>query len=288
VLNREWFSEFTEGDGLATSLKLRRKLHEERTPHQHIAVYETETFGNLLLLDGIIMLTARDNYVYHEMMTHTPLFSHPAPRDVLIAGGGDCGSLREIAKHREVASIAQVELDERVVRAAERFFPELCAANGDPRVRMIFDDAVAWLARTGERTLDVLVLDTPDPVGPARRLFSEPFYRDCLRALRPGGILTAQTESPLLDLDFLRQTQDALRRAGFAEVRTVLFPACSYPSGWWTASMARKGRPFDGFREQDAREKEFPTSYYNADIHAASQVLPETLREALAPAAPAP
>jgi len=270
-----WFTE--SGRGFALSLQLRRKLHEERSPYQRIAVYDTVSFGHLLTLDDVTMLTQRDNFIYHEMMTHPALFSHPRPRRVVIVGGGDCGSLREVLRHPEVEQVIQVELDERVTRVAEQYFPELCEANGDARASLRFEHATAWMQRAAADSAEVIVLDTTDPVGQAARLFGAPFYRECARVLRDGGILVAQSESPLLDLELLCNMRRAMHEAGFAAVRNLQFPLCTYPSGWWTATMARRGCDFDGFREQDVRAAAFPTAYYNAEIHRASQCLPEFL-----------
>ncbi|MFQ5489058.1 MAG: polyamine aminopropyltransferase, partial [Gammaproteobacteria bacterium] len=132
TLDKGWFTEICEEGGSAFSLKIKGKLHEEQTPYQTIAIYETETFGNLMVIDGFVMLSSRDNFLYHEMLAHPALFTHDNPRRVLIIGGGDCGTLREVLQHQEVEEVWQVEIDERVTRLAERYFPELCAANDDP------------------------------------------------------------------------------------------------------------------------------------------------------------
>ncbi|RMG51815.1 MAG: polyamine aminopropyltransferase, partial [Gammaproteobacteria bacterium] len=129
MLDDHWFSEAYEADGCAVSLRVRRLLHEEQTPYQHIAIWETEHWGNLMVIDGCIMLSSRDNFIYHEMLAHPALFSHPEPCRVAIIGGGDCGTLREVLRHPEVEHCVQVEIDERVTRLSERYFPELCEAN---------------------------------------------------------------------------------------------------------------------------------------------------------------
>ena len=273
TLDQNWFSEAAAG--YAMSLEIERRLHAEQTPYQKIEIYQTRSFGRLMTLDGITMLTSRDNYIYHEMLSHTALFHHPAPRAVAIVGGGDCGALREVLRHATVKQVTQIELDERVTRVSERFFPELCERNQDPRVSLIFADAVEWMRTARANSFDVIILDTTDPVGQAKRLFAEPFYRDCLNALCAGGILAAQSESPLLDMPLLRGMRTALKQAGFGAVQTLQFPVASYLSGWWTATQASKGGPFGAIREQAARNKSFSTKYYNAEAHRASLVLPE-------------
>jgi spermidine synthase len=278
TLNDKWYTEEWADQGSAISLKVTRKLHDEQSPYQRIEIYETETFGRLMTLDGLVMVTDRDNFVYHEMMTHPALFTHPAPRRVLIIGGGDCGTLREVLKHDTVAQAEQVELDERVTRVAEKFFPDLCSSNSDPRARLLFEDGIAWVAQAPAGTYDVIIVDSTDPVGPAAGLFSEEFYRNCLKALGPSGVLVGQSESPLFHADLIRSVQKSMRGAGFRDVATIHFPQCTYPSGWWSATMACKDRAPTDFREVAAADKRFPTRYYNAAIHRGALALPEFLR----------
>lgn len=281
TLDKDWFTEICEEGGSAFSLKIKSKLHEERTPYQTIAIYETEAFGNLMVIDGFIMLSSRDNFLYHEMLAHPALFTHDAPRRVLIIGGGDCGTLREVLRHEAVESVCQVEIDERVTRLAEIYFPELCTANDDPRARFHFGDGIQWVKDADPASYDVIIVDSTDPIGPAEGLFTEPFYRDCLRALADGGILVQQSESPLYHMDIIQGMRRAMSGAGFDELLTLGFPQCVYPSGWWTATMAGKGRSLARFRAADAANRPFPTRYYNEATHRAALAQPPFLAEAL-------
>lgn len=282
ALNSEWFTEIHHQDGSAFSLKIQEKLLDEHTPFQHIEVYATEGFGNLMVIDGYIMLSERDNFLYHEMLTHPALFTHPHPRHVLIIGGGDCGTLREVLKHPGIETVTQVEIDEAVTRAAERFFPTLCEANRDPRARFCFEDGIAWVKNAPEGAYDVILVDSTDPIGPAAGLFSQAFFRDCRRALGERGLLAQQSESPLFHLDsIIKPLHQAMRAAGFAETHSLPFPQCVYPAGWWTITLACKAGAVSRFREADARAKAFPTRYYNADIHRAALAQPEFMRQAL-------
>lgn len=280
-LDHSWFTEVAPEEGMALSLKGARRLHAEQTDYQKIEIYETETFGTLMVIDGCIMLTDRDNFIYHEMMAHPVLFTHPAPRDVLIVGGGDCGTLKEVLKHPEVEHVTQAEIDERVTRLAEEYFPDLCAANDDPRAKFHFDDAIQWIKNAGAGSLDVIIVDSTDPVGPAEGLFAAPFYKECRRALRPGGLIVQQSESPLLYLSIIVEMHAEMRKARYADIRTLLFPQCTYPSGWWSGTLACKDGPVPEFRRSDAQQARFETRYYDADIHAAALVLPPFLRDAL-------
>jgi spermidine synthase len=276
-----WFTESTPTQGAAFSLKIREKLWEEKTPYQTIEVFATEGFGNLMTIDGLVMLTARDNFLYHEMIAHPALFTHLAPRRVCIIGGGDCGTLSEVLKHPGVESVVQIDIDEGVTRAALAHFPELTASNQDPRARLLFQDGIQWMKDASPGSLDVIIVDSTDPIGPAEGLFGEAFYHDCLAALAAGGILVQQSESPLYNLDLLAAMHGAMRTAGFDATRMLSFPQPVYPSGWWTATLAGKANPLDGFRRADAEARAFETRYYNAEIHQAALALPEFVRQAL-------
>jgi spermidine synthase len=274
---KTWFTEASKEGGLAFSLAIKEKLHEETTPYQRIEIYQTETFGRLMAIDGFIMISERDNFLYHEMMSHPALFIHPKPRRVLIIGGGDCGTLREVLKHDTVKEVRQVEIDERVTRLAEKYFPELCESNGDPRACFHFGDGVRFVAEAAANSVDVIIVDSTDPIGPAEGLFQASFYSDCRRLLGEGGVLIQQSESPLIHLHLLNKMRAEMKNGGFPEVRTLTYPQCVYPSGWWSATLA--GCSLSGFREQDVVIKTFPTRYYNVDIHRASLAVPEFLRQ---------
>jgi spermidine synthase len=280
----KWFTEISTAQGAAFSIRIREKLHEEMTPFQTIEVFATEGFGNLMTIDGIVMLSSRENFLYHEMMAHPALFTHADPRRVCIIGGGDCGTLREVLKHPAVESVVQIDIDAGVTQAAELYFPELTASNSDPRARLLFEDGIQWMKEAVAGSLDLIIVDSTDPIGPAVGLFTQAFYADCLQALAEGGILVQQSESPLYDMDILKTMHAAMRGAGFTDSRTLFFPQTVYPSGWWSATMARRGEALDGFRVEDARNKLCETQYYNAEIHQGSLAQPEFFRRALAQA----
>ncbi len=288
MLNPEqWFTEIVEDSGSAFSLRIKSKVHEEQTPYQSIEVYDTEGFGHLMVIDGFTMLSSRDNFLYHEMLSHPVLFTHQAPRHVAIIGGGDCGTLGEVLKHQEVETAVQIDIDERVTRVAEQFFPELTESNQDPRASLLFEDGIAWIRHVEKASLDVIIIDSTDPVGPAEGLFTADFYRDCLAALAPGGLLVQQSESPLYHMDIIRGMYADLTSAGFADQRTLFFPQAIYPSGWWSATMAAKDRSLQDWRREAAAACGFATTYYNAAIHQAALAAPQFFLDALAEA-PAP
>jgi spermidine synthase len=271
MMHESWFTERCVASGTVQGFKVTALLHKEETPYQTLEVYETESFGHLMVLDGCVMLTSRDNFLYHEMMAHPVLFSHSKPSRVLIIGGGDCGTLREVLKHAEVEWVDQVEIDERVTRISERYFPELCVANKDPRAHFHFEDALSWVKAASANDYDVVIIDSADPVGPGKALFSQSFYQDCNRLLRTGGMLVHQSESPLLHLDsVIKPMWQQLQAAQFSNLRLLQFPQPCYPSGWWSATMAAKHGALINFREQAARERRFNTNYYNVGVHHAA------------------
>ena len=280
ALDDTWFTEIHQADGSAFSLQVKTKLHDEQTPFQRIEIYDTVHWGKLMTIDGFYMLSTRDNFLYHEMMSHPALFTHPAPKKVLIIGGGDCGTLSEVLKHREVERVWQVDIDEAVTRLSQIYFPELCASNRDERARLLFDDGIKWVRDAAAASLDIIIVDSTDPIGPAEGLFNPAFYGQCHRVLRSGGLLVQQSESPLYHLQLLKDMHGAMRAAGFRDARTHYFPQPVYPSGWWSATMACKDAGIQNFRETTARDKTFKTRYYNADIHRAARVQPEFCREA--------
>ena len=280
-LDNTWFTESVEKTGTAFSLKLGRHVHHEQTPYQMIDIYETETFGHLMVIDGCTMVSTRDNFLYHEMMSHPALNSHPDPRDVVIVGGGDCGTLREVLKHPGVQRAVQVEIDERVTRLSEQYFPELCSANQDPRASLYFGDGLAWMKEAAPDSLDLIIIDSTDPVGPAEGLFGKKFYVDCLKALRPGGLLVQQSESPLLHAQLIGEMHAAMREAGFAQTRLLSFPQPLYPSGWWSASLAQKTAGPLAERLDSAAVDALQTLYYNIELHRAAFAVPNFLKAAL-------
>jgi len=216
------------------------------------------------------------------MIAHPVLFTHPAPKRVVIIGGGDCGTLREVLKHPGVESVTQCDIDEQVTRMAEKHFPELCESNGDTRAELLFDDGVAYMANCPAGSVDVVIVDSTDPIGPAEGLFNQAFFESCHRALKPDGLLVQQSESPLALLDLIRDMRAEMGKAGFASFKTLPFPQPCYPTGWWSVTVASKQAGFGfGFRQADAQAKPFATKYYTAHLHTGVLVAPPFVAEAL-------
>ncbi len=275
----QWFTEQVPGAESAFSLKIKQKVHEEQSEFQHLEIYETETFGNLMVIDGCTMVSTRDNFFYHEMMSHPALYTHPDPKRVWIIGGGDCGTLKEVLKHPSVEHAVQIDIDERVTRLAEIYFPELCESNNDPRAELKFIDGIKWVKDAAPDSVDLIIVDSTDPVGPAEGLFSDEFYRDCFDCLSENGMVVQQSESALYHMKLIGEMRNSMNSAGFSHLQTLFFPQCIYPSGWWSATIASKA-DLTKFREQDSANKPFDTVYYNVDIHKASLAQPEFFKKA--------
>jgi spermidine synthase len=274
----QWFTEKVPGAESAFSLKLKQKLHEEQSEYQFIEIYETEGFGILMVIDGCTMLSTRDNFFYHEMMSHPVLYTHADPKRIWIIGGGDCGTLKEVLKHPSVEQAVQIDIDERVTRLSEIYFPELCESNNDPRAALKFIDGIKWVKDAAPDSVDIIIVDSTDPVGPAEGLFSQAFYRDCYNCLSENGMVVQQSESPLYHMKLIGEMRHAMSATGFEHLQTLFFPQCLYPSGWWSATIASKA-DLTKFREQDSANKPFNTTYYNVDIHKASLAQPEFFKK---------
>jgi spermidine synthase len=205
-----WFTEYGP-ENTALSLKIKRKIFERETLFQKIEIFDSYDYGRVLVLDGFIMLTEKDEFIYHEMIAHVPLFTHPNPVRVLVIGGGDGGVVREVLKHKSVERVELVEIDEEVVNAARKFFPQVSSYLDDERVEVIFQDGVEFIkAKNG--VYDVILIDSPDPIGPAVGLFEESFYKDVFSALNDFGIVVAQAESPFVFPDLIKKIHSVFNK----------------------------------------------------------------------------
>lgn len=282
MLEGKWFTEVFAESGSAFSLQITERLHAEQTPYQYIEVFDTSHFGKLMSIDGCVMLSSRDNFIYHEMMAHTAVLSCASPEDVLIIGGGDCGTLKEVLKHRNVKHLVQVDIDEGVTRASERYFPELCSSNNDPRAELRFDDGIAWINNAKTESLDVIIVDSTDPVGPAKGLFSQAFFDNCYRVLRKGGIVIQQSGSPLVTPTEIVDMHKVIANAGFDSQQTYHFPQCVYPSGWWSATAGGKSVNLAHAAKAITEPLGFETRFYSAAGHRGAMALPPFLQKLLA------
>lgn len=255
-------------------------LHSSRSSFQKIEVVESLDFGRMLVLDGVINLTEKDEFIYHEMLAHVPLFSHPDPSKVLIIGGGDGGTAREALRHEGTERIQQVEIDREVLSVSNKYFPSLSRALEHPKVNVLVMDAIQYI-REAKDKFDIILIDSTDSViKQSEGLFTVSFYRDCLKALTEQGILAAQVGDIYFETGLVSDVFDKLKEV-FPIVRLYLAPIPSYtlvPYGFAFCSKMiypENGLGFSRFG------KSFQTRYYNTQIHKAAFVLPEYLREEL-------
>jgi spermidine synthase len=274
----EWFEETLHRDW-TQRFRVKEVLYHAKTGHQDLIVFESFAWGRVLALDGVVQTTTADEFVYHEMLVHTPLLAHGSVRDLLIVGGGDGGSLREALKHPGIRQVTQVEIDADVVDFCRRYLPTLSdGAFDDPRVRLTIADGARYVAETEDR-YDVVVVDSTDPLGPGAVLFGEEFYRNCRRVLHPGGILVTQSGNPAIWPDELVDAQRRKRAAGFRDVSYYFAAVPTYVGGsmalgWASDDPARRGvdvgtiagrRPPAGLR------------YYTPEVHLAAFAHPAWL-----------
>lgn len=277
-----WFAE-APLHGYRQGYRVRRELYQARSPYQSIQVIETDLLGVTLILDGAIQTSSVDEHMYHEMLVHPALCALPAPRRVLIIGGGDGGALRRVLEHRTVERAVQVELDRAVVETCQRYLPEIAAgAFDDPRAELVIGDGARFLTEADER-FDAILVDSTDPIGPAEALFSEAFYRAAFRTLAEDGVFVTQSGSPLLMGAELGKAARQLGRV-FPVVAPYLATIPSYPGVIWSFLAATKGRDLAAVPlAQVARRLDgLHTRYYTPAIHQAAFALPADLARGLA------
>ncbi|MGB9663044.1 MAG: polyamine aminopropyltransferase [Moorellaceae bacterium] len=273
-----WVTELQTPD-LALSCRIKRTLHREKTSYQELTIVDTEAFGRMLLLDDVIQTTVKDEFVYHEMISHVPLNTHPHPQEVLVIGGGDGGAIREIIKHPQVRRAVLVEIDARVVANAREYLPEIACGLDDARVEIRFEDGIEHI-RQLEGQYDVIIIDSTDPVGPAAGLFAREFYQNVYRALKPDGLFVAQTESPFFNPEFIRRVQQDIASI-FPVTRLYLATVPTYPGGLWTFSLGSK--KYDPLDVDPQQIPHLPTRYYSPEVHRAAFALPPFVLEILKP-----
>ncbi len=269
-----WVTE-KQTDNLGLSLKVKKTLHQEQTDFQHLALVETEQYGRMLLLDGMVQTTIADEFVYHEMISHIALTTHPEPKKVAVIGGGDGGAIREVLKHPSVVEATLVEIDGRVIDTAKEYLPEISQGLSDPRVRIKVADGIAHIGET-EDYYDVILIDSTEPVGAAFGLFSEAFYANVFRALTKDGIMVAQTESPFVNQDIIEKSFVGIS-GSFPITELYLASIPTYPSGLWSFTLGSKTH--HPLHADLQRAAELSTRYYNAQIHQGAFQLPTFVRD---------
>ncbi len=259
-------------------------FYSETTPFQTIDFYKSKTFGTFFTLDGLMMVNEKDEFIYHDMISHVPMAVNPNIKSVLIIGGGDGGTAREMARYKSLEKIDMVEIDERVVRLSQQYLPLTASSlDNDSRITLYFEDGLAFVQNAKAKSYDLILVDSTDPIGPGEGLFTKSFYENCMRALSDNGILINQHESPYFD----EQKHEMVRAHAkikdlFPIAEVYQFHQPTYPSGHWLFGFASKQyHPLKDHKKDQWESLGLKTKYYNSDIHQGAFMLPTYVKEAL-------
>ncbi|NLV17425.1 MAG: polyamine aminopropyltransferase [Syntrophomonadaceae bacterium] len=268
-----WMEE-NHTDGYRVNWKISELLWREQTPFQELMIVDMFDFGKALILDGAVQTTEQDEFIYHEMISHVALNAHPDPAQVLIIGGGDGGTLREVLKHPGVVRADMVEIDQRVVETCKRFLPGIASGFGDPRAQLYFEDGARFVKKT-QGQYDVVIVDSSDPTGPAVELYGPEFYRDCFGILKDDGIMVAHAESPTFFTAYFKAVWRNMEV--FPRRNVYLTTVPTYVSGFWAFAIGSKKH--DPSKARDDKHAVDGLKCYTRDVHGASFVLPPFIQK---------
>lgn len=267
-------------DFLGLRIKVEKVLFSGRSEFQTVDVVETKGHGRMLLNDGLIMVTERDEFAYHDMISHVPLFVHPNPKNVLVIGGGDGGTAREVIRHPGVEKCTMVEIDGMVVDACKEFIPQTSSELDNPKINLLIEDGVKFVKETREK-FDVIIVDSTDPIGPATPLFGIEFYQDVFNCLSDNGIVVSQGESSWYSMDVQQSLLKVLNNV-FPHAWLYSFSNLTYPGGLWSFTFASKGlHPINDFDPQRVDDSGLEFDYYNKALHTAAFALPTFAKKGL-------
>lgn len=276
-----WYTE-NHTDHVKFSMKIKEHIYTEKTPLQQLDIFETYEFGKLMTLDGLVMITEKDEFIYHDMIVHVAMATNLEIKKVLVIGGGDGGTVRELTRYPQIEKIDMVEIDEAVTRACQKYIPLTASKLEDPRVTLYFEDGIEFV-KNKKMEYDLIIVDSTDPIGPGEGLFTVEFYRNCYDLLTEIGILINQNESPY----YLANARE-MKRAN-SKIKKI-FPICevyqynipTYPSGHWLFGFSsKKFHPVKDYVPTKWVELNIQTKYYNPDIHIGAFALPTYVKEML-------
>ena len=276
-----WFSE-EQTPNVKLSIRVDRQLYSGKSEFQRIDVFDSPEFGRFLTLDGYMMLTEKDEFIYHEMITHIPMAVHPKAEKVLVIGAGDGGVIRELVRYPEIKQIDLVEIDDMVVEVCRKYLPKTACCLDDERVNIRYEDGLKYIRRC-ENKYDLIIVDSTDPFGPGEGLFTREFYGNCYKALKEDGIMVNQHESPFYEED-ARACQRAHRNITetFPVSRVYQAHIPTYPSGHWLFGFAsKKYHPLKHLREKEWNTRGIQTRYYTTTLHKGAFYLPAYVEELL-------
>lgn len=274
-----WFSEF-HTPHVKLSIQVEKQLCSKQSEFQKIDVFETAEFGRMMTLDGYVMVTEKDEFIYHEMIVHVPMQVHKKAENILVIGGGDGGTVRELLKYENIKNIDLVEIDEDVVNISKEYLPTMGSFLENEKVHIYIQDGLKYI-RKCENKYDLIIVDSTDPFGPGEGLFTKEFYGNCYKALKEDGIMVNQHESPFYDEDaYAMQRAHSRIVKSFPIARVYQAHIPSYPSGHWLFGFAsKKYSPIKDFDKKKFKESNIETRYYNGNLHIASFALPNYVEE---------
>ena len=276
-----WFTE-NHTDNIRFSIKIKQHVYSEKSRYQQIDILDSYELGRILVLDGFIMLTEKDEYIYHEMITHVPMATNPDIKRVLVIGAGDGGTIRELTRFNNIEHIDMVEIDQRVVEVCKEYLPQTACRLDDPRVHIFYEDGLKYV-RSKDNEYDLIIVDSTDPFGPGEGLFTKEFYGNCYKALKEHGVLVNQHESPFYKGDALA-CQRAHRNIVHSFELSRLFQAHipTYPSGHWLFGFSSRGvHPVRDLNPDWWNSLGLETKYYNTNLHKGAFYLPNYVQKLL-------
>ncbi|KPU43103.1 spermidine synthase [Oxobacter pfennigii] len=271
-----WIKEM-QIEGAAMTYKVNETLLRKKTEFQDLAIVDTPSFGRMLVLDGIVQTTIKDEFIYHEMITHIPLFTHPNPKKVLVVGGGDGGAIREILKHPSVEKAVLCEIDGDVIEACKKYLPEISCALDDKRCEVFVGDGIKYV-KDHKNEFDVIIVDSTDPFNMAEGLFGGNFYRDIFDALTEEGIFIAQTETPYFLPDTVNKVFNDAKKI-FPVTKMFMAGIPTYPGGYWSFTVGSKKH--DPSKVDTSKIKIQDMKYYTPELHNACFVLPQYVKDVI-------
>ncbi|MBY0754046.1 polyamine aminopropyltransferase [Clostridium sardiniense] len=276
-----WYTE-EHTDKVRFSIKVEEQLFKGQSDFQRIDVFKSQEFGTFFTLDGLMMVTEKDEFIYHDMIVHVPMATNPNIKNVLVIGAGDGGTVRELTRYESIEKIDMVEIDKMVVDVCKEYLPQTASKLDDERVTLYFEDGLKFV-RTVEDKYDLIIVDSTDPFGPGEGLFTKEFYGNCFKALKEDGILVNQHESPYYE-EYAKSMKRAHKRIkeSFPICRVYQAHIPTYPSGHWLFGFAsKKYDPINSESIEEWNNLGLKTKYYNTDLHKASFALPNYVKEML-------
>lgn len=277
---QEFYKEITPA-GFGIAIKIKEVLFSQQSAFQKVEILDSDsTLGKILTLDDLMMTTEGDEQFYHEMISHIPMMNHKSPKSVLVIGGGDGGTVREVLKHDTVERVVLCEIDGMVIDACKKYLPTIAGKLDDPKVEVLVEDAIEYI-KDKENEFDIVLIDSTDPMGPGEGLFTEEFYTNVKKSLKKGGIVAAQSESPVVNKEEIKKMYNLLKKV-FPITSTFTSPIPTYPGGYWAwAFCSENTKPLSYIDERRCTNITKACKIYNKEYHLARFALPNFLKDLL-------